>query len=302
VDDRIYDGILELVGRTPLVRLSRLAPKRGAEVCAKLERNNPAGSVKDRPALWMIDNAEREGQLRAGATLVEATSGNTGISLAAIAAVKGYRCVLVMPEDMSETRRQILRAYGAEVVLTPAQEGMAGAVARAERILEETDGAFMPSQFSNPSNPRSHFEGTAEEIWRATRGEIDAFVVGVGTGGTLTGMGRFLRERLREVKIVAVEPRASAVLSGGRPGLHAIQGLGAGFVPEVLDRSLIDEVITVTDLAADRMVRRLAREEGLLLGPSSGANVHAALEVAKRLRRGQRVVTILADGGERYLA
>ncbi len=302
MDDRIYDGVLDLVGRTPLVRLSRLSPKRGAEVCAKLERNNPAGSVKDRPALWMINAAEESGQLAPGATLVEATSGNTGISLAAMAAVKGYRCVLVMPEDMSTSRRQILRAYGADVVLTPAQEGMAGAVERAERILEETDGAFMPSQFENPANPRSHFESTAEEIWRATSGEVHALVLGVGTGGTLTGVGRFLKERRPEVRIVAVEPRASAVLSGGRPGLHAIQGLGAGFVPEVLDRSLVDEVVTVTDLAADRMVRRLAREEGLLLGPSSGANVHAALEVAKRMERGQRVITVLCDGGERYLA
>ena len=302
VDDRIFDGMLDLVGKTPLVRLPRLSPKRGAEICAKLERNNPAGSVKDRPALWMMDQAERDGQLREGATIVEATSGNTGISLAAIAAMKGYRCVLVMPEDMSMSRRQILRAYGAEVILTPAQEGMAGAVERAERILEETDGAFMPSQFENPANPLSHYESTAEEIWRATGGDVHAFVAGVGTGGTITGVGRFLRERRPEVKIVAVEPRASAVLSGGRPGLHAIQGLGAGFVPNVLDRSLIDEVLTVTDLAADRMVRRLAREEGLLLGPSSGANVHAALEVAKRMSKGERVVTILCDGAERYLS
>jgi cysteine synthase A len=302
MDDRIYDGVLDLVGKTPLVRLAHLSPKRGAEVCGKLERNNPAGSVKDRPALYMIQQAERDGQLRPGSTLVEATSGNTGISLAAMAAVKGYRCVLVMPEDMSTSRRQILRAYGAEVVLTPAQEGMAGAVERAERILEETDGAFMPSQFENAANPRSHFETTGEEIWRATGGEVHAFVAGVGTGGTLTGAGRFLRERRPDVKLVAVEPRGSAVLSGGRPGLHAIQGLGAGFVPRVLDRSLIDEVITVTDLAADRMTRRLAREEGLLLGPSAGANVHAAVEVAKRMEKGQRVVTILCDGGERYLA
>lgn len=301
MDDRIYDGALDLVGRTPLVRLPHLSPKRGAEVCAKLERNNPAGSVKDRPALFMVEQAERDGQLRPGSTLVEATSGNTGISLAAIAAVKGYRCVLVMPEDMSTSRRQILRAYGAEVILTPAQEGMAGAVERAERVLEETDGAFMPSQFENPANPRSHYETTAQEIWRATGGEVHALVAGVGTGGTLTGVGRFLRERLPSVKIIAVEPRGSAVLSGGRPGLHAIQGLGAGFVPDVLDRSLVDEVMTVTDLAADRMTRRLAREEGLLLGPSSGANVHAAIEVAKRMEKGQRVVTILCDGGERYL-
>ncbi|HJL15132.1 MAG TPA: cysteine synthase A [Sandaracinaceae bacterium LLY-WYZ-13_1] len=301
MDDRIYDGVLDLVGRTPLVRLPRLSPKRGAEICGKLERNNPAGSVKDRPALAMLEAAADGGQIGEGATIVEATSGNTGISLAAICAVKGYRCVLVMPEDMSVSRRQILRSYGADVVLTPAQEGMAGAVERAGRLLEETDGAFMPSQFENPANPDSHAETTAEEIWRATGGEVDAFVAGVGTGGTVTGVGRVLKERNPDLKVVAVEPRASAVLSGGRPGLHGIQGLGAGFVPDVLDRALVDEVVTVTDLAADRMTRRLARDEGLLLGPSSGANVHASLEVAKRLKKGRRVVTILCDGGERYL-
>lgn len=301
MDDRIYDGVLDLVGRTPLLRLPRLSPKNAAEICAKLERNNPAGSVKDRPALEMVLAAERAGEIRAGATLVEATSGNTGISLAMIAAVRGYRCVLVMPEDMSNARRAILRAYGAEVVLTPAQEGMAGAVERAERILRETENAIMPRQFRNPANPESHARTTAEEIWRATGGAIDAFVAGVGTGGTLSGVGRVLKERRPEIRVIAVEPRGSAVLSGGKPGLHGIQGLGAGFVPDVLDRSLIDEVITVTDLAADRMTRRLAREEGLLLGPSSGANVHGAIEVARRMRAGQRVVTILCDGGERYL-
>ena len=301
MDDRIYDGVLDLVGRTPLLRLPRLSPKNGGEVCGKLERNNPAGSVKDRPALEMILEAERAGKIAAGATIIEATSGNTGISLAMIAAVRGYRCVLVMPEDMSMARRQILRAYGAEVVLTPAQEGMAGAVERAERILAETQNAIMPRQFQNAANPLSHERTTADEIWRATKGEIDVFVAGVGTGGTITGVARALKKLRPEVRCVAVEPRGSAVLSGGKPGLHGIQGLGAGFVPEVLDRSLIDEVITVTDLAADRMARRLAREEGLLLGPSSGANVHAAVEVARRLRPGQRVVTILCDGGERYL-
>lgn len=302
MDDRIYDGLRDLVGRTPLVRLGRLSPNRGAEVCGKLESNNGAGSVKDRPALYMIEAAEKAKQIVPGSILVEATSGNTGISLAAMATIKGYRCVLVMPDDMSVTRRQILRAYGAEVVLTPARDGMAAAVERAERILEETDGAFMPSQFENPANPLSHQETTAEEIWKATGGEVDAFVAGVGTGGTITGVARVLRERRPGVKIIAVEPRASAVLSGGRPGLHGIQGLGAGFVPNVLDRELIDEVITVTDLAADRMTRRLAKEEGLLLGPSSGANVHVAVEVAKRMKTGQRVVTILCDGGERYLS
>lgn len=301
MDDRIYDGVLDLVGRTPLVRLPRLSPKNGAEVCGKLERNNPAGSVKDRPALEMILAAEASGKIAAGATIIEATSGNTGISLAMIAAVRGYRCVLVMPEDMSMARRQILRAYGAEVVLTPAQEGMAGAVERAERILAETQNAIMPRQFQNAANPLAHERTTADEIWRATKGELDVFVAGVGTGGTITGVARALKKLRPELRCVAVEPRGSAVLSGGKPGLHGIQGLGAGFVPEVLDRSLIDEVITVTDLAADRMARRLAREEGLLLGPSSGANVHAAVEIARRLRPGQRVVTVLCDGGERYL-
>ena len=300
VDDRIYDGVLDLVGRTPLLRLPRLSPRQGAEVCGKLERNNAAGSVKDRPALEMIQQAEREGTIAAGATIIEATSGNTGISLAMIAAVRGYRCVLVMPEDMSTARRQILRAYGAEVVLTAAQEGMSGAVERAERILRDTPNSFMPRQFRNPANPRAH-HGTAEEIWRATAGRIDVFVAGVGTGGTLTGVGRTLKARNPDLKVIAVEPRGSAVLSGGKPGLHGIQGLGAGFVPEVLDRGIIDEIITVTDLAADRMTRRLAREEGLLLGPSAGANVHVAVEVARRMSAGQRIVTILCDGGERYL-
>jgi cysteine synthase A len=299
--DRIYDGALDLVGHTPLVRLKKLSPDSGAEVLAKLEAKNPGGSVKDRPALAMVEAAEAEGALEPGATIIEATSGNTGISLAMIAAVRGYRCVIVMPEDMSMARRQILKAYGAEVVLTSAQEGMAGAVERAERILAETPGSFMPGQFENPNNPDIHARTTAEEIVRATEGKVDAVVAGVGTGGTLTGIARVLKERAPGVRIIAVEPRASAVLSGGKAGLHGIQGLGAGFVPEVLDTQLIDDVVTVTDLAAERMVRRLAREEGLLLGPSSGANVHAAIEVARRMEPGTRVVTVLCDGGERYL-
>ncbi len=300
MDDRIHDGVLDLVGRTPLVRLCKLSPEGGAEVCAKLESANPAGSVKDRPALSMVLAAEAAGELADGATIVEATSGNTGISLAMISAVRGYRCILVMPEDMSLARREILRLYGAEVVLTPAEEGMAGAVDRAEEI-RSAEGAWMTRQFENPANPEIHAITTAEEIWRATGGSLHAFVAGVGTGGTLTGVGRVLKERNPDIRIYAVEPRASAVLSGGRPGLHGIQGLGAGFVPEVLDRALIDEVLTVTDLAAERSMRRLAREEGLLVGPSAGANVHAAIEVADALEKGQRVVTILCDTGERYL-
>lgn len=301
MSDRIYDGALDLIGRTPLVRLARITGSKGAEVCGKLESNNVAGSVKDRPALSMIQTAEDSGQLAAGATIIEATSGNTGISLAMICAVRGYRCIIVMPEDMSAVRRHLLKAYGAEVVLTAAEDGMAGAVEQAERLLQATPGALMCGQFENPANPDVHSKTTAEEIWEATEGKIDAFVAGVGTGGTLTGVGRVFKKRNPEIRVVAVEPRASAVLSGGKPGLHGIQGLGAGFIPVVLDTDLIDEVITVTDLAAERMTKRLAREEGLLLGPSSGANVHAALEVSRRLGAGRRVVTILCDGGERYL-
>ncbi len=299
--DRIYDGALDLIGHTPLVRLARISGDKGAEICGKLESQNIAGSVKDRPALSMILAAEASGELKKGATVVEATSGNTGISLAMICAVRGYRCLIVMPEDMSAARRHLLKSYGAEVVLTAAEDGMAGAVEQAERMLRTTPGAMMCGQFENPANPAIHSETTAEEIWDATGGKLDAFVAGVGTGGTLTGVGRVLRERNPDIRLVAVEPRASAVLSGGKPGLHGIQGLGAGFIPAVLDTKLPDEVLTVTDLAAERMTKRLAREEGLLLGPSAGANVHAALEVAGRMKPGQRVVTILCDGGERYL-
>jgi cysteine synthase len=296
----VADDALALIGSTPLVRLGRLSPPGGGVVWGKLEAKNPGGSVKDRAALRMVLAAEREKKLRPGATLVEATSGNTGISLAMIAAVRGYRCVVVMPEDMSPERREVLRAYGAEIVLTPEGDGMAGAVARAREILKTTPGAWMSRQFENPHNPEAHAATTGREILEQTGGAIAAFVAGVGTGGTLTGCGRVLRERLGgEVRIVAVEPAGSAVLSGGEPGLHGLQGLGAGFVPKVLDRALIDEVIAVTDVAAERMARRLAREEGLLLGPSSGANVHAAVDVARRVKG--TVVTVLCDSGERYL-
>jgi cysteine synthase A len=299
--ERIYDGALDLIGRTPLVRLRHIAGEKGVEICGKLESNNVAGSVKDRPALSMILAAEESGELGPGSTIVEATSGNTGISLAMICAVRGYRCVIVMPEDMSAARRHILKSYGADVILTPADDGMAGAVEQAEHVLQTTPDSMMCGQFENPANPDVHERTTAEEIWEATQGEVDAFVAGVGTGGTVTGVGRVFKKRNPAIRIIAVEPRASAVLSGGKPGLHGIQGLGAGFVPQVLDTELVDEVITVTDLAAERMTKRLAREEGLLLGPSSGANVHAALEVSRRMQSGQRIVTILCDGGERYL-
>jgi cysteine synthase A len=290
-------SVLDLIGETPLVRLRRI-PRQGTIVLAKLETQNPSGSVKDRAALAMVEAAESAGTLSEGGVVVEATSGNTGIALAMIAAVRGYRCILVMPEDMSLERRRILRAYGAEVVITPAGEGMAGAVTEAERIASGTTRAFMPRQFDNPANPDVHARTTANEILVAEPNLV-AFVAGVGTGGTLTGVGRVLRDKRPETRIVAVEPASSAVLSGGSRGLHVIQGLGAGFVPNVLDRSLIDEVVTVGDVAADKMAQRLAREEGLLVGPSSGANVHVACEVAAKL--GGPVVTVLCDTGERYL-
>ena len=297
---RVADDALALIEKTPLVRLGRVAQP-STNVFAKAEFMNPGGSVKDRPALSMITAAEQSGALKPGSTLIEATSGNTGISLAMIAAVRGYRCVLVMPEDMSLERRYILRAYGADIVLTPAADGMTGAVKRARVLLEETPSAFMPSQFSNPANAESHERGTGHELLEQLDGNIAAFVAGVGTSGTITGVARTLRAALgKQVRIVAVEPQNSAVLGGKAPGMHGIQGLGAGFVPEIFDRSLVDEIVEVSDVTAERMARRLAREEGLLVGPSSGANVHAACEVASRLGTGN-VVTILCDSGERYL-
>ncbi|MDB4972060.1 MAG: Cysteine synthase [Myxococcaceae bacterium] len=296
----IYDGVFDLIGKTPLVRLRKLSPPGGAEICGKLESRNPGGSVKDRPAREMVRAALASGKLAVGATIVEATSGNTGISLAMLSAARGLRCVLVMPEDASVTRRLLLSSYGAELVLTPPEQGMAGAVAKAESIAAATPGSFMPRQFENPFNPAAH-ASTAHEIWTDTAGRVDAFVAGVGTGGTLTGVARALKAQNPNLWAVAVEPRLSAVLSGGSPGLHGIPGLGAGFVPKVLDRSLIDQVVAVTDVAADRTTRRLAHEEGLLVGVSSGANVYAAIELAKTMRADQRVVTILCDTGERYL-
>lgn len=298
----VADDALGLIGGTPLIRLSRLSPAGGATVWAKCEFMNPAGSVKDRPALFMVLEAERRGLLAEGKTIVEATSGNTGISLAMIAAARGHRCIVVMPEDMSLERRYILRAYGAEVELTAADRGMAGAVERARRIVEDIPGAFLASQFENLQNPEAHAQTTAREIFEQMDGKISAFVAGVGTGGTLTGVVRTLKGELglKDLRSVAVEPSASAILSGGRPGLHGIQGLGAGFIPTILDRSLIDEVVTVTDIAAERMAGQLARRSGLMVGPSAGANVHAAIEVARGFPGGH-VATILCDSGERYL-
>jgi cysteine synthase A len=296
---KIADSVLDLVGQTPMVRLSRIG-KGGATVVGKLEVKNPGASVKDRPALAMVKAAEDAGQIGPGSVIVEATSGNTGISLAMIAAVRGYKCVLVMPEDMSLERRYVLRAYGAQIVLTPAEHGMAGAVDKAEQIARETPRSFMARQFANPANPLAHEKTTAREILDGAGADLVAFVAGVGTGGTITGVGRVLRRERPDVKIIAVEPAASAVLSGKPAGMHGIQGLGAGFIPDILDRSVIDRVVTVTDVAAEKMAQRLACEEGLLVGPSSGANAHAACQVAAEVGRGL-VVTILCDTGERYL-
>lgn len=298
---KALDSVLQSIGGTPLVRLNRIAPESGAAVYAKLEWFNPMGSVKDRVALGMIEDAERKGLVGAGATIVEPTSGNTGIGLAMVCAVKGYRLILTMPETMSVERRKMLKALGAEVVLTPGGSGMQGAVGKAEEILASTPGAFMPQQFRNKANPRTHRKTTAKEIIRALD-MIDAFVAGVGTGGTITGVGQALRRRFPEVKIFAVEPEASPVLSGGPAGPHRIQGIGAGFVPKTLDRDIYDSVIKVRDEDAVRTARDLARLEGLLVGVSSGAAAWAALQVAKEQGRGKTLVVVLPDSGERYLS
>jgi cysteine synthase len=299
----IADSITELVGRTPIVRLGRIAEGTGAVILGKLESLNPAGSVKDRIGLSMIEAAEEAGELVPGTSVVvEPTSGNTGIALAFVCAAKGYRCILTMPETMSIERRTLLRAYGAELVLTPGADGMRGAIARAEEIASETDGAFIPQQFQNPANPEVHRQTTAEEIWEDTGGQVDVLVAGVGTGGSITGVAQVLSERRPGFRAIAVEPVESPVLSGGPAGPHKIQGIGAGFVPAVLDTDCYDEVILCDADDAFEMARRLAREEGILVGISAGANVWAALEVARRPgSAGKTIVTFLCDTGERYL-
>ncbi len=298
---KIYSDITELIGGTPLVRLSRFAP--GLGVLAKLERQNPAGSAKDRVALSMLRAAEAEGRLAPGGLVIDPTSGNTGIGLAALAAALGYRAVIVMPDSMSPERVKLIAAYGAEVVLTPGAEGMSGAVAKAEEISARSPGSIVAGQFSNPANPRAHYETTGPEIWRDTDGRVAAFVCGVGTGGTITGVGRYLKEQDPAVRVIAMEPASSPLLSEGRAGAHAIQGIGANFVPEALDTSVYDEVVTVTDEDALAAMRELARTEGLLCGVSSGAAAFAAREIAKRPEfAGKNVVCLLPDTGERYLS
>jgi len=291
---------LELIGNTPVVRLNRLPGPEHAAVWGKLENLNPGGSVKDRICLSMIEAAEREGRLKPGDTIVEPTSGNTGIGLALVASVKGYRLILTMPETMSSERRSLLMAYGAELVLTPDTKGMHAAVRKAEELVAAHPDYFMPQQFSNPANPAVHRETTAVELLRQFE-RIDAFVAGVGTGGTITGVGQVLRAKMPGIYVVAVEPAASPVLSRGEPGFHGIQGIGAGFIPDILDQNVYDEVIAVSDEDAAECTRRLARDEGILVGISSGANCHAALQVARRLGPGKTVVTVFADTGERYL-
>ena len=301
----IYTSMEQLIGATPMLELKRTARSHGltARVLAKLEFQNPAGSVKDRAALQMLKAAREQGLLNQDTVIIEPTSGNTGIGLCAVAAAWGMRCIIVMPDSMSIERQQLMKAYGAKVVLTPGSQGMTGAIEYAGQLAAQTENSFIPGQFVNPANPQAHYETTGPEIWADTEGKVDIFVAGVGTGGTVSGIGRYLKEQNAAIQIVAAEPALSPVLSGGKPGKHGIQGIGAGFVPENLDPSVIDEVMTVTDDAAFAAARALARTEGMLVGISSGAALHAAIALAKRPENtGKTIVTLLPDSGERYLS
>ncbi len=297
-----FRDITDLIGNTPMIRLTALVPEGSAEVLAKMEMFNPGGSVKDRIGLHIIRKAEESGQLKPGGVIIEATSGNTGIGLALVAAARGYRLILVMPETMSQERRAILEAYGAELILTPGPQGMRGSVERVEELVKENPDYYMPQQFSNPANPEAHRLTTAVEILEQTEGKIDAFIAGIGTGGTISGVGQVLKEKVPGVEVIGVEPDESPVLSGGAPGPHRIQGIGAGFVPETLDMSVVDRIMRVKDIDAFLTARALSRQEGILTGLSAGAAVFAAVSVAKELGRGKRVVTLLPDTGERYLS
>lgn len=303
VMSKIYKGAIELVGNTPLVEVTNIEKKEQlkARLLVKLEYFNPAGSVKDRVGKAMIEDAERTGRLKPGSVIIEPTSGNTGIGLAAVSAVKGYRMILTMPDTMSVERRNILKAYGAEIVLTPGEKGMSGAIEKAEELAKEIPDSFIPGQFDNPVNPRAHMESTGPEIWQDTDGQVDIFVASVGTGGTLTGTGTYLKEKNPRIKVIAVEPSTSAVLSGGSAGPHKIQGIGAGFIPKVLDTRVYDEIITVDNEAPFATAKMLARTEGLLTGISSGAALYAAIEVARRPENeGKTIVALLPDSGDRY--
>lgn len=300
--ENIAQNILGLIGKTPLVKLNRLAEDDMAEVIVKLESFNPGGSIKDRICLSMIEDAEERGVLNPDSIIIEPTSGNTGIGLAMVSAVKGYKLILTMPETMSVERRYILRQYGAEIVLTPGSEGMGGAIRKADEIAKDTPNSFVPQQFKNPANPKIHRETTAREIIEDTGGSLDVFVSGVGTGGTVTGVGEIIKKELPNVKIVAVEPKNSPVMSGGKPGPHKVQGIGAGFIPDVLCMDYVDEIRQVTDDDSFATAKRLAKEEGLLVGISSGAACSVAMEIAREIGAGKRVVVILPDTGERYFS